>query len=288
MRILRDDRNSTLFLEADSISETVDKASIWNKQPQAASARVDFDRGHWNGRELRGWEDVRTKLHEPWAEGMARFESFRQQFANIELPAPKNRKRRRGFNEEAGDVEVDRLMGGQLDYFSDPLRREVEQPKVVSLFVPLGFHAGIKADAITWTSVAVAVATDILEAAGRQVEISFGFMSVNSYGYDGCRTMGFVAPIKAASDPVNISSLVNVLSPWYYRTIGFGMMDSQPDLKTTSGRGQPVDVSDRKWNLMLETIGIPENTQEIRVPHILEARTAEQWLGKIIAEAQSE
>jgi hypothetical protein len=135
--------------------------------------------------------------------------------------------------------------------------------------------------------VAVAVATDLLEASGRQVEISYGFMTLNPYQSSRISVMGFVTPIKHANDPINVTSLVNILSPWYYRTVAFGMMDSQSDLQTMHHRGQPVQVQSKLWDQMRSSLGVPENSLEIKVPHILTHDSARKFIETTIKAAEA-
>lgn len=291
MRIERNNSARTLYLEADSVTDMVEHASRWNMQPQASGAPIKWTAGDWIGhRGLRCWADLKRVVQQPWQEGMAACDSLRQKLDGVEFPAPTDRRRRRQFNEEAGEVDIDRVMTGQLDCFSAPVRRPVRQPKTLRLQIPFSFSANIKAEQIMWKAVAAVIITDLLEAAGRPVEISmmclFDGVYGSRFGSAMIERVGWVATLKAANDPLNLSALVNALSPWFFRTVCFGMMDSQPDLTTYSHRGFPNNDTDN-LKQMAEVLGVPDNTECIMVPTIFDADRAEKFIRDTIAKMEA-
>lgn len=285
MKTIRDDKEGYLFLEAASVTEMVECASKWAQQPNAA--RMDFEtEAKWMGHEelVGGWPAFHRIFKAPWAKGMALLSDMQRRIRDLELPMPTSRKRRRAFNEVAGDVDVDKVMRGDLDVYSDPMRRDISTPAILRMVVPAGFHCGMKAEDIIWTAVAVAAVTDLLENSGRQVELILAKANRNTYDWPSpINRFGFTTIVKNASDPLNLAVLVNILSPWFYRTACFGMQDSQTDLKTAGSRGRPAYSGDPIYDEMFKVLGVPENTELIQTPVILTMEAAEQFIREMIA-----
>jgi len=287
MRIERNNAKKTVYIEAESITEMVEHASRWNQQPQAQQAPIRWEMGDWIGHHnLKNWKDVRTAVSTPWATGMTALTKLQSALGHMELPTPTDRRRRRTFNEEAGEVEIDRVMSGQLDCFSAPKRRDVRQPKTLRLNIPFTFSAGVSAEEIMWKAVAAIAISDILENSGRPVEICMMFLTSDTYQSGApIYTTGFVATLKQANDPLNIGALVSALSPWFFRTVCFGMQDSQSDCKTCSSRGRP-DNSPEGLGRMTEALGIPDNTESITMSWVDSASSAEAFIRSTVQQME--
>lgn len=285
MRTLRDNANGRLFIECNSITEMNDAAAGFGKCKRGPAFFDDFDfLGHTG---ITSWESFAKVFNEPWVKGMNLLAEMQRRIRDLDLPAPTQRKRRRGFNETSGDVDVDRVMRGEYACFSDPMKRDVSQPATLRMVVPVGFHCGEAAENIAWTCVAVSAVCDLLEASGRMVEMVMAKGSKNLYDSGPINRFCFVSTIKNAEDPLNVATLVNVLSPWFYRTAGFAMQDSQPDLKTSYNRGRPAYAGDPLYTECFEALGVPTNTEMCFVPKITSMEAAESFIRSIVAKIQA-
>lgn len=287
MRKLRDNAKGTLWTECNSINEMIDAAVQWGQEPQAGPTA--FDRGEFIGHDGLGggWKDFSRVFNQPWQKGMNLLAEVQRKVRDLDLPTPTQRKRRRGFNETSGDVDVDRVMRGEYACFSDPMRRDVSAPAVLRLMVPIGINCGDDAADVAHTSAAVAAVVDLLENSGRLVEI---FMSNGTYNpWDGgpLKKFCFVSTIKNAADPLNLATLVNVFSPWFDRTVGWAMSDSERDLRAAGGRGRAAHAGDPLYAECYAALGIPENTDMVNVPRIMNMAACEKFIREIVARIQA-
>lgn len=288
MRIIRNNDKGSLFLEAESISEMIESAVKWTGH--RGSPGIEWKEADWIGHpELRGgWSAFRRIFNEPWKKGMGLLAEMQRKIRDLQLPTPVSRKRRRAFNETSGDVDVDRVMQGELACFSDPMRRDIQMPKIVRLMVPVGFHSGISAAEIAWTAVAIAAIVDLFEDSQRPVELMVAKANRYTYERGPINRFGFVGMVKNASDPLSVATLVNVMSPWFYRTVGFGMQDSQTDLTTSHSRGMPATSGDPIYTEMFDALGMPENTDLVMAPVILDQQAAEAFIREMVAKIAAE
>jgi hypothetical protein len=288
MRILRDDAKKTLFIECESISEMTDfgvKCGQSGRGPKI----LGKDRCEWTGHEgLTSWDKFAAIFNAPWVKGMNLLAEMQRRVRDLDLPTPTQRKRRRGFNETSGDVDVDRVMRGEYACFSDPMKRDISQPAVLRMVVPVGYSASESPETIAWTCVGVAAVCDLLEASGRMVEMvmATGFHAPYEESHR-IKELAIVGMVKEASDPLNVATLVNILSPWFYRSVIFGLQDSQPDLRTSYGRGMPARSGDPLYAQCFEVLGIPENTEMCTVPRITSMEAAESFIRSIVAKIQA-
>jgi len=137
-------------------------------------------------------------------------------------------------------------------------------------------------------AVAAIAITDLLEEAGRPVEICMMFLTHGTFiGGSPLSTTGFIATLKQSNDPLNIGSLVSALSPWFFRTVCFGMQESQSDCRVDWGRGRP-DNSRQGLDKMVAALGLPENTEALTMGDIDSPSSAEAFIRQTIAKMEEE
>lgn len=211
--------------------------------------------GAWEGREFANRKSAITALTRPWEEGLAMMDGFRQRIAR-QMPEPRSVRRRPVWSETAGDVSVDRLLGGDPVMYRDVRRQRTQAPINVALLCQIGQTASYSAEQITWRGAAAVAVLDLLEEAGYSVELWAWWHTVSMFTgphpdiYLACR-------MKSCGDPVDTDLLVNGLSCWYYRTIILGSFLSQKagwhapilsrglgvTVKTHDGFDEHLDVS---------------------------------------------
>jgi hypothetical protein len=83
----------------------------------------------------------------------------------------------------------------------------------------MGANCSIDADDILWRGAAAIVLTEALEEAGYRVELWAYSRSAGAYPSSKDASDSFLAcQLKATSDPLDPSTLVNAVSGWFFRT----------------------------------------------------------------------
>ncbi len=149
-------------------------------------------------------------------------------------------RRRRTWSSDSGDeVDNDRLRAGQ-DYWSSCARQASAGCPVVTIITNVTASANRKPDEILWRGAKGAVLANLLENAGYRVEF-WGVQYVHPGYKDGAGLFGGVR-IKRADQPLDIATLINAVSGWFYRTIYFQSYLVEERSEPASGLGhvQPL------------------------------------------------
>ena len=188
--------------------------------------------------DLRTVDDLRGALVKTWREGIALVERTAASLRDVEMPAPVARRRSKVWAEDGDEVCEERLERGQPCWRSTR-RKPMPGSKVVTLGVGVAASAMHSPESLAWRTAAAVVLAELLEPAGFACEIVAYRYSGGMY-VDG-RDSIIVCPVKEASAPIDIGTLVNVLSPWFYRTAFFaaGWIGGQ----VTEGYGRVNKVS---------------------------------------------
>ncbi len=173
------------------------------------------------GRRFRGWNEARAAAESPWQDGLDILQEmiFEVDRERIEVPAALDVRRRRRWAADDGDeVCLDRLRAGQ-DAWQSTARVAVNHPRQVTIFANVSASAGVSHDAILWRGAAAICLADLLEKQGYRVELwacEYGrsLHMDNQYSLDA-------AKLKGMAEPLDISTIVNSLSGWFFRTVFF-------------------------------------------------------------------
>lgn len=204
---------------ADMVREVVEYVSSSGSYD---STRVDNNK-QWMGRHFDSWKDIEKKFFEPWPEGMNTVQDMMRQINEQDLPEPRDVRRRQHWNEEHGELNVDRYMAGDDMIFRRGMRKSTSAPKVVSLLCCLGGNCNVSAESMFWRGAAAAAAVQKLEEAGYSCEVIAYMRSVGCYSGNYDQTEAFqILPIKQAGEELDLASLVNCMSGWFFRSICFG------------------------------------------------------------------
>ena len=291
MKTIESIQHGIRVVVADSIQDVVVHAPKWHAASMAKGMTTRVFGGmqttSWLGhKEATDWQSMTRVFNNPWPKGLNLLDAMLRKLSGLELPAPKVNRRRRCFSEVSGEVNIDRAMRGEVELFDDIARREISNPKVFRMVLPIGFSSDITPEEIVWTCVAAVAATDLLENAGRQVELIVA--KANRYIYsDAMQSFGFVSILKSCTDPLDKSTLVNALSPWFYRTFLFGCQDHDPNVRVSGTRGRPATAGDPIYNTIFELIDTPENTELIQMPFIITEEDAEAFIRDVAARANA-
>jgi len=206
----------------------------------------------WRGREWANLDAFWASLSEPWADGLEIFERLR---SRVDLPTQTARRRRRRWNEDGGDeVCPDRLNLGS-PYWSGMKRVERHANPIIHLLTDVSTSAGVSHENMLWRGVAAFVIADRLEDAGFSVQLS-GFNNVTNGYSDGAAAMQ-VFTIKEAHQPLNVGTLLNSISAWFYRTVVFSSFFKEGLPQPDYGLGTPrplkdEDIADLDGDLVID------------------------------------
>lgn len=201
---------------------------------------------NWNGRRFSSWEAFAQELGGPWVEGVKKVQDMLDELQQAKIPAPINRKRQRVWDDTTGDVNIDRIMRGESEFYEDVRRRQTHGPTNLALLCNLDAVCGDSAAKIFWRGAAAIAAADLLEAAGYGCEVWMWCRGYRVYPspfphqFTTCQ-------LKGAGEAIDITALISGLSSWFLRIGVFGSFAASPTKPTNVG-GANYELGDcRKY-----------------------------------------
>ena len=177
------------------------------------------------GRKLPTWKAVVDAIDQPWKEGLEVVQKFIDKLEDQELPEIKSIVRRIRFDEDDGDeIDLDRLRAGQ-PFWRVSRRQTSTGPTEVTIVVSLAAEKGVSPTDILWRGAAAIAMADILERQGFSVAL-WAVQCSCPYGDDQYRRLTVAIPLKDHGDRLDLSTLVNTVSGWFYRSVLFTLVRS--------------------------------------------------------------
>lgn len=209
------------------------------------------------GRSFSDWKAAKAAAGQTWEEGIRMLEDLMQEIEQFDLPTPKSRRRKAEWNEDGGDdLDLDRLRAGQA-YWRRIEPRETTGTPTIAIISDLSTSCNKKARDILWRGLVSLILANRLEEAGYRVEL----WAVNnvSHGYRDNTASMTAVQLKRADQPLDMATLINALSGWFFRTVVFQEYYTQPaipcgslgtpsyllpaDLKEIAGNATTIEVS---------------------------------------------
>ena len=179
------------------------------------------DYNYWGGadRYLPTWKAACEAAASLWEEGQKVFQRFTEDLMAADLPEPKDRRRRVRFHEDDGDeLDLDRLRSGQ-SYWRQSTRETCEGPQTVTVIADAGAPARYDSMDLLWRGAAAVALTYVLEQKGFRVELWATTCGNRLRNRDNLLVTA--CRLKRPEDPLDVSTLINAMSGWYYRTLVF-------------------------------------------------------------------
>lgn len=224
----------------DSVHECVEYAM---GAPSGCQMDNSLNNPDWIGRDDLGTtrRGIPAKVDAAWPEGLAVIDGILRELRESKPELPMSRRRVRQWRPDDGDdICQDRLRAGQ-DFWRATPRLKARGPNTITLLVGVSASSHRKAEDVFWRGAAAACLVDMLEDAGYRVEV---WCTELGSGAFVCGSNSFLATrVKAAQDSIDIATLVNAISPWFFRTILFGCICNSPSRKYCSSLGTPVDIN---------------------------------------------
>lgn len=241
---------------------------------QAEFAERDFHGCPWP---VRSVQDLRDALTKTWKEGIELVEQTVRDLAEVELPEPKARRRAKVWADDGDEVSIDRLERGQPCWRSTR-RRPMPGSKVVTLCVGVAASAVYKHADLAWRTAAAIAIADLIEPAGFSCDIVAYRYSGRMYE-DG-RDSLIVVPVKEASAPLDIGTLVNAMSPWFYRTAFFA--SGRIGGAVCGGQGRPLKIGGTSM-----TAYVSGGSEAYVLDSVVSRETAIEAVRKILSEIET-
>src|SRR5262245_9403611 len=172
------------------------------------------------GRRFNNWKEVEQAANALWPHGMEVIQEMLDALREVALPRPQNIRRQRTWSEDTGDeICLDRMKRGQ-PYWRTTHRDHRPGPLSVTIVTDLETSMYVKPDDILWRGASAICLTQLLEEAGYRVELWTAAHSGSSE--DRSKEFLNATCLKRGGEPIDLSSFVNAVSGWSYRTINFG------------------------------------------------------------------
>lgn len=202
----------------------------------------------WFGRDdINSLEDARLAYQKRWEPGWLIFQRALRQVAGVNLPRPRNIRRKRRWNEIEGDeISLSRLWQGEPAF----IQTAREAGGILSggsgyatIAWDSGTPAGWTADQMCWRGVCAMVCADLLEEAGYRVRLLQTKAHTDLFqGLVTAKNYLGVTQVKGWEEPFNAASVANECWGWTYRTLGW-MASHRKGVSFSSGMGSPDTVN---------------------------------------------
>jgi len=206
--------------------------------------------GGWIGREFASWKEMQEAANGLWPDGMEILNRMRRDIADTQLPMPVSRRRKLRWSEDNGDeVDNDRLRSGQ-QFWRESHRATRRGPATRTIVVDVGANCGTDPADILWRGAAAVALTEALESAGYRIELWAVWHTRNCYS-DGRKPENALISVnlKRPSDQLEVSSLVNAVSGWFFRTVMFHELLTSPR-KVSYGLGSSSQPTEAQYDVI--------------------------------------
>lgn len=202
------------------------------------------------------WDELRAAFNKPWEKGVSMVHEMLEELRSCKLPEPKDRRRKRRWSEDRGEIDVDRAIAGELEVYRDIHREWVSGSTSVALLCNLDANAGDTPERVLWRGAAAIACADLLESHGYSCEIWMWCLGYSVYAHPNSNQF-HTCCMKQMGDPLDVDSIIKGLSSWFLR---YGLFASFAGAKTNEAvsiGGKCTDLG--KWRKHMDiTDGIKE------------------------------
>jgi hypothetical protein len=172
---------------------------------------------------------------------------------------PIREKRRYRYNDDSGELHVDRAISGEDSFYGEWTKQE--RIPGANIEVNVGFLAGTKAEVVNGFNVFACRAVKALETAGIDCQVSFKISSQGAiYNSEWSHV---VIRVKKENEAVDFRSFTPMLSPAAFRTFGFAgiiLHAERNGTKASSGLG-----SGRAFNSPRPDWGVKYDSEQRKI-----------------------
>lgn len=191
------------------------------------------------GREMSdSWADVVETSNEKWEEGMDILLTYVNKLKDVELPKIKSRNRSSSFDFSGdGEFDFERFMEGEAFTRKDE-RESSSGPPTITITIDTSTPYHHDSLDILWRGAAALALAAKVEKNGYRAEI--WVINGSKLFYGSPHGIMTACLLKRPEDPMDMSTLVNTVSGWFYRSITFCLLDSvceYANMPTAAGYG---------------------------------------------------
>lgn len=233
-----------------------------NSGPDPYHGKVNVN---WPGRVATSWDGLHKFLSTPWPEATFMIREIVDAVKSTEMPKPVSIKRRMRWDDADGEVDVDRVMQGETEFYRRGKRQQVFGSSHVALLCNLDtdqHHSTNRTGVFFRSACAIAVA-DLLEDAGYSVEMwawcrgDTVYAKPNHNQFICCR-------FKEAGDPIDYDACCDTLSHWFTTVAIYGAM-AAVERPVTPIHQQGMHETIGPW---LKYMDVAEGVRRVTVPTV--------------------
>lgn len=202
----------------------------------------------WPGRQCDpgNWARAARYLTEPWPEAVAHIDYVVEYIKKQELPTPQSVKRKPRFTADDGEIDIDRWMGGDHEFFRQVKRTRLKNSMHVALVSNVeetDSWVMINSSGLYFRSMATIALCDVLEELGYTVEVWVWNRGLGVYPapYD---EQFLACKIKHAGDILDKDAMADAMAHWFGINAMWGAIAANPEQKPISvGHGIEADTN---------------------------------------------
>ena len=176
------------------------------------------------GKDFKSWEEVEAFTKQTWEDGLQELAMFIERLQKTEIRPIKSHKRTVVWGTSGDELDLERLQSGDPLCWKSYKREKTDGPTSLTIIIDTSTPWNVHSSDILWRGAAAIALTHILESKGYSVElwVTNGATFFANKPYPGVTA----CCLKRTSDPLDMSTLVNTVAGWFYRTVTFTLMDT--------------------------------------------------------------
>lgn len=204
------------------------------------------------GREFNSFEDLQSAIQSNWDEGILTMMEFIEKLEREAIPEIKSLKARRRYNNQEGEVDTDRFLGGDPNYYYKMEKEADGKIPEVTIVIDCTGTYHIDSMDLLWRGAAAIALTKILEEKGYRCEI-WATSGSRFYNEHPDRGVVVTTELKKTSDPLDVSTLINTVSGWFFRSEMFTLWATIAEREGKSlhyALGAPYSLTEMELDLV--------------------------------------
>lgn len=180
--------------------------------------------GDFTGRKFNSWAEVEKSTQETWEDGIQELQMFIERLQKTEIRPIKSHKRIIVWGTSGEELDLERLQAGDPNCWKSYKREKTDGPTTLTVIIDTSTPWTVDSMDILWRGAAAIALTHLLEEKGYSVELwvvagSTLFANKSYPCMQACC-------LKKTSDLLDMSTLVNTVAGWFYRTVTFTLMNT--------------------------------------------------------------
>jgi len=240
------------------------------------------------GKEILSWSDVPSAFNTVERQDKTMFNNVLTKIRGAIDVQPMCVKRKLRWDDSEGDIDLDRALSGEPEFYGQHKRVTSRSADPITIIASVSAPVYMKPEDIFWSGAATCCVIDMIEEAGYQTEVIVCSGSENVYEDYTFKHQFSSMKIKGEGDPLDVDSIINATSPWFFRTVlvrpywttGYKVKVTDRKVKKngewytmSAFGGTAMEKFPMTWKALLD---IPSNVRCIEMPMQYEVTNLEQ------------